>query len=208
MDTNDVQCFKKVRSFVKWYWPKVGISRLQLLLEFKDGFEMMQKGWSSIKEVSYCFFKVIRQILRSHGKKNWRYWHELSISGLYPQFEFTNGFEMMHKAWSHIEDVPYCFSRSSVKFQGHTRQKIADFDPNLVFPDCNSLLITNGFEMMYKAWSSVEEVPYSFSRSFVKFQGHMGQEITNFDPNWAFPKCNSSFNTLMALEWCTKLDIV
>ena len=34
---------------------------------------------------------------------------------------------MMHKAWSNIEGVPYCFSRSSVEFQGHTGQKIADF---------------------------------------------------------------------------------
>ena len=30
---------------------------------------------------------------------------------------------MMHKAWSDIEEVPYCFSRSSDKFQGHTEQK-------------------------------------------------------------------------------------
>ena len=48
---------------------------------------------------------------------------------------------MMHKALSSIEEVPYCFSRSSVKFQGHTGQKIADFDPNLAFSDCNSILI-------------------------------------------------------------------
>ena len=38
--------------------------------------------------------------------------------------------EMMYKAWSNIEEVPYCFSSSSVKFQGHTGQKIADFYPN------------------------------------------------------------------------------
>ena len=30
---------------------------------------------------------------------------------------------MMHKAWSSIEEVPYCISRSFVKFQGHTGQK-------------------------------------------------------------------------------------
>ena len=35
---------------------------------------------------------------------------------------------MMHKAWSSIEEVPYCFSRSSVKFQGHMEQKNIDFD--------------------------------------------------------------------------------
>ena len=45
---------------------------------------------------------------------------------------------MMHEAWSSIEEVHYWFSRSSVIFQGRTGQKIADFDPNSVFPDCNS----------------------------------------------------------------------
>ena len=30
---------------------------------------------------------------------------------------------MMHKAWSSIEEVPYCFSRLSLKFQGHTGHK-------------------------------------------------------------------------------------
>ena len=42
---------------------------------------------------------------------------------------------MMHKTWSSIEEVPYCFSRSSVKFQGHTALKIVEFDPNWAFPD-------------------------------------------------------------------------
>ena len=27
----------------------------------------------------------------------------------YLQFEFTDGYEMMHKDWSSIEEVPYCF---------------------------------------------------------------------------------------------------
>ena len=35
---------------------------------------------------------------------------------------------MMLKALSSIEEVPYCFSRSSIKFQGHTAQKIVKFD--------------------------------------------------------------------------------
>ena len=47
---------------------------------------------------------------------------------------------MMHKAWSSIEEVPYCFSRSAVEFQGHTALKIVEFDPNCVFPDYNSSL--------------------------------------------------------------------
>ena len=31
---------------------------------------------------------------------------------------------MLHKAWSSIEEVPYCFARSSIKFHGHTGGKI------------------------------------------------------------------------------------
>ena len=35
---------------------------------------------------------------------------------------------MMHKAWRDIEEVPYCFSRSSIKFHGHTGGKIDDLN--------------------------------------------------------------------------------
>ena len=35
---------------------------------------------------------------------------------------------MMHKAWCSIEEVPYCFARPSIKFQGHKGQKIDDLD--------------------------------------------------------------------------------
>ena len=42
----------------------------------------------------------------------------------------ANGYEMQHKAWSSIEEVPYHFWRSSIKFHGHTAQKSVDVDPN------------------------------------------------------------------------------
>ena len=115
---------------------------------------MMLKSWSSIEEVPYYFqghpwnFKVIRD------RYHW-FWTELSVSGLSPQFEFPGGFEMIYKAWSMIGEVPYYFSRSSIKFQGHT-----------------------------------------------------GQKITNFDSNWAFLDCNCSLNSPMGLKWRTKLDVV
>ena len=38
---------------------------------------------------------------------------------------------MMHKAWCSTDEVPYCFSRSSIKFQGHMDRKIDDFNPIL-----------------------------------------------------------------------------
>ena len=60
--------------------------------------------------------------------------------------------------------------------------------------------------MMHKSWSSIEEVPYCFSRLSVKFQGHIALKIVEFDLNWAFPDCNSSFNSPMAMKCCTKLE--
>ena len=60
--------------------------------------------------------------------------------------------------------------------------------------------------MMHRAWSSIVEVPYCFSRSYVKFQGHTALKIIEFDPNWAFPDCNSSLNSPMAMKCCTKLQ--
>ena len=32
-------------------------------------------------------------------------------------------------------------------------------------------------------------------------------KIVDFDPNWAFPDCNSSLNAPMATKWCIKLEV-
>ena len=57
------------------------------------------------------------------------------------------------------------------------------------------------------AWCCLEKVPYCFSRSSVKFQDHTALKIVEFDPDWAFPDCNSSFNSPMAKKLCTKLEV-
>ena len=59
---------------------------------------------------------------------------------------------------------------------------------------------------MHKASSSIEELPCCFSRSSVKFEGHTALKIIEFDPNWGFPDCNSSLNSLMAMRCCTKIE--
>ena len=38
---------------------------------------------------------------------------------------------MMHKARRSTEEEPYCFSRSSIKFEGHTDRKFDDLNPIL-----------------------------------------------------------------------------
>ena len=62
--------------------------------------------------------------------------------------------------------------------------------------------------MVNNAWSSIEGVPYCF------FKGHQSnckvtrlKKIVNFDPNYAFPDCNSSLNSPMATKWCKKLKV-
>ena len=144
--------------------------------------------------------------------------------------------------------MPYCFSKSYVKFQGHTALKIVEFYPNCAFPDCNSSLNSpmvmkcctkletakercpivfqdhpSNFKVTrYKTspiltqigrfWtkgrsqlSNPSDLPYS--RSSVKFQGHTDLKIVEFDPDWAFPDCNSSLNSPMAKKWYTKLGV-
>ena len=84
-----------------------------------------------LRRGALLFFKDTRlQISRSHGSKNCRIWPRLCVSALQLQFEFTNGYELLHTAWNSIEEVPYRFSRSSIKFQSHTSLKIVEFDPN------------------------------------------------------------------------------
>ena len=70
-----------------------------------------------------CFSGLSVKFQGHTGQKNRRFWPGLSVSGLWLEFQFADGFQMMHKAWSIIEEVPYCFSRSSCKFQVTRDQK-------------------------------------------------------------------------------------
>ena len=98
-----------------------------------------------------------------------------------------------------------------IVFQGHpsnfkvTRlKKIVDFYPDWAFPDCISSLNS---PMATKCCTNLE-IAYP-----IVFQGHPSnfkvtrlKKIVNFDLDWAFPDCNSSFNSPMATKCCTKLE--
>ena len=59
---------------------------------------------------------------------------------------------MMHKGWRSIEELPFCFSGSSVKFQGHTAKKNRRFWPELGVSELKlKFEFTDGIEMMHKA---------------------------------------------------------
>ena len=51
---------------------------------------------------------------------------------------------------------------------------------------------------MHKAKRDIEEMPSCFSS--IKFQGHRGQKIADFDQIWAFPDYDSSLNSPMVLK--------
>ena len=100
----------------------------------------------------------------------------MGVSGLYLQLEFTDGYKMMHRARSSIVEMPYCFSRSSVKFQGHTALKIIEFDPKWAFPDCNSSLKS---PMAMKCCTKLETAK---ERCPIVFQGHLSNfKVTRYE---------------------------
>ena len=73
---------------------------------------------------------------------------------------------MLHRAWNSKGEMPYCFPRSSIKFQGHTALKIVQFDPNWAFPDCNFNLNS---PMAMKCCTELETTK---ERCPIVFQGH------------------------------------
>ena len=76
--------------------------------------KMIQKTWRCIEEVSF-FSRSSVKFQGDTGQKNQQFWSELRVSGLLLQFEFTDGFEMMHNVWRSIEEVSY----SAIIFRGH-----------------------------------------------------------------------------------------
>ena len=90
------------------------------------------------------------------------------------------------------------------KHQGQmSKVTVTEVKANFAPDHTSSLKITDGYEMIQIARSSIEELLYCFSRSSVKFQGHRGQWIYDFDPDCFDPDCTSSLNSLIVTKWCT-----
>ena len=94
---------------------------------------------------------------------------------------------MMHKAWSSIEDVPYCFSRSSVKFQGQTGQKTS------ILTQIGRFRTVTLVWIHWWLWNDAQSLKQHRRDTLLFFKvirqnarSH-GTKIADFDPNWAFP---------------------
>ena len=126
----------------------------------------MHKAWSSIKKGALLFLKVIFRKFQGYTEqKNIDFDPNWASPDCNLKLKFTDGYEMMHRAWRNIEKVPYCSSRSSIKFQGYTGQKINDFDMNWALPNCNSSLNS---PMALKWCTKLVE----YKRCPIVFQGH------------------------------------
>ena len=167
-------------------------------------------------------------------------WPNLSVSGLLLKSEFTNSYEMMHKAWmgglSFLAATKQLYEwyflsvcpsvtpfwlcshhRIIMKFSGvitldqgkvHAKgQGHRGHDPNFRFRTVTPvwiniwwwngtyslMLLRRGALLFFKV---IHQIPRSH-----------GAKIAEFDPDWAFPDCNSSLNSPMAMKCCTKLEV-
>ena len=109
--------------------------------------------------------------------------------------------------------------KSDVHSKGQSQRwkvKVTEVKTNFVlfggFPDCNSSLNLQLVSKWCFTCSGIEYVAWFF---FCFFFGGGGRHILrshgtknfDFDPTWAFPDCNSSLNSHMAMEWYTKFEV-
>ena len=111
------------------FWPELSVSGLLTPVWIYQWLWNDAQSLKQHRRGALLFFKVIHQFSRSRVPKNRQFWPELNVSRLLLQFEFTNGFEMMHKSWCSIEEMPHCFPRSFIKLQGHAGWLIDDLNP-------------------------------------------------------------------------------
>ena len=120
------------------------------------------------------------------------------------QFEFSDCYEMMHKAWHS--------SSSSSNFISNKYMETSIYNTIALMITAMftcTLLVATRKSRGLSSWLLEESgVPYCFSRSPIKFQGHTWKKIANFDPISGFSYYKSSLNSLMDLKWCTRLDEV
>ena len=155
-----------------------------------------------LRRGALLFFKVICQISRSHGSKNCRIWPRLGISGLYLQFEFTNGYKTLHKVL--ICNLIKIFSCDQAALQMGFSVCLS-VHPSVclsVRPSVRHTFLTmfpssyhHEIFRSYYQWQKWR--PCKRPRSEVKGQGHRGH-----NPTLPFPDCNSSLNSRMMIKWC------
>ena len=111
------------------------------------------------------------------------------------QFEFTSSYEMMHKAWSSIEKVPF--------FQGHqsnfkvTRDRKSPISTSIGrFRSVTPVWIHRWLWNDAQCLMWYRRVLLLFFKVIHQISRSRGQQNAKFDPNWACPDRHSNLNSL------------
>ena len=107
------------KQLYKWYFPSVRLSVCPsvCLSHLFDYVPIIVSSWNFQELLPMTKVRSMQNVkVRGQRSRSQRSRPNLIVSGLYLQFEFTYDDEMMHIAWRCLEEVPYCFLRSSVKF--------------------------------------------------------------------------------------------
>ena len=79
--------------------------------------------------------------------------------------------------------MPYCFRRSSVKFQGHTAKKNRRFWPKLGVSRLKNRRFESNLSKITRPVAAIKSLRFAlFVRSSIKFQGHTGLKIKHLNP--------------------------
>ena len=154
---------------------------------------MLHKAWNSKKEMPYSFPRSSIKF-QGHTGQN--------ITDFDPNWAFPD-----YRPVAAFKSLRFALLRVNRKISRSHGSKNRRFWPELSVSGLFKFEFTNGYEMIHKAWSGIEEVPYCFARSSVKFQGRTALIIVKFDPDWALLDCNSSLNSPMGTKCCTKLEV-
>ena len=93
-------------------------------------------------------------------------------------------------------------SRSEVKGQGHRGH-----DPNFRFRTVTPVWIHIWWWNDTYSLMLLRRGALLFFKVIRQILRSHGAKIAEFDPDWAFPDCNSSLNSPMAMKCCTKLEV-
>ena len=169
------------KQLYKWYFPSVRLSvRLSVcpsvcLSHLFHHVPIIVSSWNFQELLPWSKVMSMQKVkVRGQRSRSLRSTPNLAVSGLYLQFEFTYDNDMMHIALWCLGEVPYCFWRSSIKFQGHTALKSVEFDPDWAFPDSNSSLNS---PIAMKCCTKLEVAK---KRCPIVFEGHP----SNFKVTW------------------------
>ena len=164
----------------------------------------------------YCSFWGIGQMLARHwyflaATKQLYEWYFLSVCPsvrlsvrhtFLTMFPSSYHHEIFRSYYQWQKWRPCKRSRSEVKGQGHRGH-----DRNFRFRTVTLVWIHIWWWNDTYSLMLLRRGALLFFKVICQISRSHGAKIAEFDPDWAFPDCNSSLNSPMAMKCCTKLEV-